>query len=182
MTRQMTMADLMERLQTVVAAYGADRARWPASEREALSEYAATNPDARRCIAEAESLDALLAGAATRVPEPAVARVRDQLLARLDLETADTPAPGHDARVVPFARKQAPRPGVPARSMWREAAVLAAALLVGVFTGRQGLLEGSGLDLGNLTSSAAISSADSDDVSTLALGADSEDLNEEELL
>lgn len=176
------MADLMERLQSVVAAYGADRARWPASEREALSEYAATDPDARRCIAEAESLDALLAGAATRVPEPAVARVRDQLLARLELDTADTPGPGHDARVVPFARKQAPRPGVPARSMWREAAVLAAALLVGVFTGRQGLLEGSGLDLGNLTSSAAISSADSDDVSTLALGADSEDLNEEELL
>jgi hypothetical protein len=66
--------------------------------------------------------------------------------------------------------------------MWREAALLAAALLIGVFTGTQGLLEGSGLDLTNLTTTAATASADSDDVSTLALDAESEDLNEEELL
>jgi hypothetical protein len=172
----------MERLQTVVAAYGADPARWPASEREALSEFAATNPGARRYVAEASSLDALLAVAATHAPEAAVARASDRLFAHLDFETADTPAPGHDARVVPFARKQAPRPAAPARSMWREAAVLAAALLVGVFMGTQGLLEGSGLDLGNLTTTAGTMSADSDDVSTLALGAESEDLNEEGLL
>jgi hypothetical protein len=177
----MMMADLMERLQTVVAAYGADRARWPAADREALSELAATNPEARRLLAGEASFDTLLAAASARAPEAAVARARDQLFARLESET---PARGQDALIVPFARREAPRPAgaAPGRSMWREAALLAAALLIGVFTGTQGLLEGSGLDLTNLTTTAATASADSDDVSTLALDAESEDLNEEELL
>jgi hypothetical protein len=51
-----------------------------------------------------------------------------------------------------------------------------------VFTGTQGLLEGGNLDLSSLTTTAGTTSAESDDVSTLALGAGIEDPNEEELL
>jgi hypothetical protein len=176
------MADMMKRLQTVVAAYGADRERWPAADRAALSDIVATNPEARRLLAEEASFDALLAAAASHAPEAAVARARDQLFARLEADLSDDPARGEGARIVPFARREPPRPAVPARSMWREAAVLAAALLIGVFTGTQGLLEGGNLDLSSLTTTAGTTSAESDDVSTLALGAGIEDPNEEELL
>lgn len=184
MAERMNMADLMTRLRAVVAAYGADSGRWPAAERHALAEFVATNSEARRLIADDAAFDAVLAAAATDAPAASVARARDSLLSRLETEgdAAGVPQPG-GGRIVPFERRPVPRPAVaPDRSLWREAAVLAAALLIGIFTGTQGLIEGSGLDLTALTSSATSAATDSDDISELALGTAGEGLSEEDLL
>jgi len=183
MAERMNMADLMARLRAVVAAYGADSARWPAAERHALAEFIATNAEARRLIDDDAAFDAVLAAAATGAPAASVARARDSLFARLETgaDAAGAPQPG--GRIVPLARRPVPRPAAAAdRGLWREAAVLAAALLIGIFTGTQGLIEGSGLDLTALTSSATSAATDSDDISELALGTAGEGLSEEDLL
>jgi hypothetical protein len=55
-----------ERLQALTAAYGADPARWPASERDAALRLLDASPDAEALLREAQALDMQLA-----LPEPA---------------------------------------------------------------------------------------------------------------
>lgn len=68
-----------ERFLALVAAYGADRRRWPESERAAAEAYAAAHAEAAgRALAEADTLDALLA----RSPMPQVSTaLRERVLA-----------------------------------------------------------------------------------------------------
>ena len=68
-----------ERFLALVAAYGADRRRWPEGERAAAEVFASTHPDlARPVLAEADALDALL----HRSPAPqASMALRDRVLA-----------------------------------------------------------------------------------------------------
>lgn len=68
-----------ERFLALVAAYGADRRRWPESERAAAEAFAAAHEDASSpALAEADAVDALL----HRSPTPQVsAALRDRVLA-----------------------------------------------------------------------------------------------------
>jgi hypothetical protein len=68
-----------ERFLALVAAYGADRRRWPEGERAAAEAFAATGADiARPALDEADAVDALL----HRSPTPQVSMaLRDRVLA-----------------------------------------------------------------------------------------------------
>lgn len=68
-----------ERFLALVAAYGADRRRWPEAERAAAEAFAAMHPEtAGRALAAADELDALL----HRSPTPQVSTaLRDRVLA-----------------------------------------------------------------------------------------------------
>lgn len=68
-----------ERFVALVAAYGADRRRWPESERAAAEAFAATHAgSAAQALAEAEALDDLL----HRSPSPQVSMaLRDRVVA-----------------------------------------------------------------------------------------------------
>ena len=68
-----------ERFLALVAAYGADRRRWPEGERAAAEAFAAARADiARPALAEADAVDALL----HRSPTPQVSMaLRDRVLA-----------------------------------------------------------------------------------------------------
>lgn len=68
-----------ERFLALLAAYGADRRRWPEGERAAAEAFAATRADiASPALAEADAVDALL----HRSPTPQVSMaLRDRVLA-----------------------------------------------------------------------------------------------------
>lgn len=59
-----TQAEALE----LIAAYGADAARWPQDRREAVLAFAASDAAVADALAEARRLDALLAGWARDVP------------------------------------------------------------------------------------------------------------------
>ena len=68
-----------ERFLALVAAYGADRRRWPEGERAAADAFAASRPDlSGPALGEADAVDALL----HRSPTPAVSMaLRDRVIA-----------------------------------------------------------------------------------------------------
>jgi hypothetical protein len=110
------MVDRMtiERLRDILDAYGADPLRWPAGERIAAQAFAAREPRAAALVAEAAMLDGLL-----------------------DAVPAQAPSAALTARVL-AARPKVSRlralwndlfPGTP---LWRPAAGLAAALVLGI--------------------------------------------------
>ncbi|MFN3868510.1 MAG: hypothetical protein ACK4MF_05530 [Hyphomicrobiaceae bacterium] len=147
----------MELLSRVLEIYGANRSRWPAAERLALSRMLAENPAARRYVHEAELFDALLDEA------PVVAASREAALAtRIVAAAAGVPqsmevggqsavqhvgparavaVDGRSARPLGISPRQ-PRQGwivsAPVARSIRlapAATLLAAALMVGIFTG-----------------------------------------------
>jgi hypothetical protein len=63
--------------------------------------------------------------------------------------------------------------------LWRDLAVMAAALLVGFFSVSGGVLDGSRFDPAKLTAGLA---SDPEDVSAVALGVTDEELMQEEML
>jgi hypothetical protein len=64
----MTMLMTMDRLKTLLDAYGASPARWPAEERAAAEAMIAASDEARAAFAEAARLDSLLDRAAPPPP------------------------------------------------------------------------------------------------------------------
>jgi hypothetical protein len=117
-----TMA--IERLEAIVAAYGADPARWPAAERDAAVSLLSRSEAARALIEHAAALDAALDAVPPLPPAPAL---RTTVLA-----AAPRPAPPS-----PFARL---------RDGWRAlggafgnvpatGSLLAASLVLGVLAG-----------------------------------------------
>ncbi len=181
----MTRADQIRRLEEVLTAYGADRARWPVADRAELDAFVVGDADAAAMVAEEASFDQLLNVAPGVVSLASVQGAKDRLLARFEAETGAprVSTPGPSAAVVPFSPRAA-KPAAPAqaRTLWRELSVMAAALLIGFFTVSQGLLEGSGLDLSPLSSLASLSASEADDVSSIALGTTGVDVSEEDLL
>jgi hypothetical protein len=172
------IADLADGLDV----FGADLARWPERRRLAAEEVLKTSVDARRLLAEAQALDAVLSHAPAAQPA-ATARVRDALMARLAEEAPAAEASASPAatvvalpsrRGVRSAAAPAPRTSPAQRPLWREALVLAAALLIGVFAGTSGVVERSGI-----AALGATDSADGYDVSVLAFGSDLNDTSEE---
>lgn len=179
----MTRSDQMKRFQDVVSAYGANSARWPLADRSALEAFATSDAEAAVLLAHEASFDQVLACGTAEGSSRAAQSAKDRLLARFDLEIITTA--GDETRasatIVPFApRATPPTAAASSSSVWREVAILAAALLIGFFTVSLGLLNGSVLDLAQINQTASIS--DTDEVSAIALGAEGDDLSEEGLL
>jgi hypothetical protein len=65
----------LARLERIIAAYGADPARWPEVERESAERLVAHAPAARDLLTRAEELDRALARAAADLPDAAMARL-----------------------------------------------------------------------------------------------------------
>ena len=65
----------LNRLRTIVEAYGADPRRWPEAERGPAEALVAESTAARDLVARAGRLDAALAEAAADVPDAALARL-----------------------------------------------------------------------------------------------------------
>lgn len=115
------MDGLKTRLAEVLAAYGADPARWPAAERAGLEALVRKEPG---LLAEAREIDRVLARAPVpQIPAGAAAR----LLARVG---ESRPAPN----VVPFDRPARPAQK-PSIWSWGAAAALAASFACGIFLG-----------------------------------------------
>jgi hypothetical protein len=108
------------RLAEVLAAYGADPARWPAAEREGLLALVQGEPE---LLAEALEVDRVLARASPpKIPADAAARL---------LERAGEARPA--ANVVPLGRA---RPKAqPSIWSWGAGAALAASFALGIFLG-----------------------------------------------
>ncbi len=68
-----------DRFEELLEAKGADLATWPEAERRAAEGLLADSAEARAALAQARSLDDLLAGALA--PEPAGPELRDAILA-----------------------------------------------------------------------------------------------------
>jgi hypothetical protein len=66
----MTELMTLERLRTLIAAYGANPARWPLAERPAAEAFLARSPEARAALADAEPLDTLLDAVPALSPSP----------------------------------------------------------------------------------------------------------------
>lgn len=157
---------------------GADRTRWPAQERLRFAPLLAHNGEARQLLAEAAALDRLL----DMAPVPDGGRL-NPLVDRI-VAMAEREGQGDDTKVVPFrARRQATsaaKPSLRNSGSWRAAALLAAALVVGVFVGTSGLL-GSGV--GTLSSvTVADGDGDSLDATELVLLGDRSNFLEEDTL
>jgi hypothetical protein len=117
------MDAMRTRLAEVLAAYGADPARWPVAERDRLMAQIESAPDLQALFTEAREIDQVLARAkAPEVPAGAAAR----LLARAGQQDPS-------ATVAPFDRARArPRPSI---WSWGAAAALAASFGLGIFLG-----------------------------------------------
>jgi hypothetical protein len=114
------MDAMRTRLAEVLAAYGADPARWPSSERDQLQPLLDKEPG---LLAEASEIDRVLAKAIP--PAPSV-QGKAQLLARIAREK-------QTVNVVPLERvRTRPRPSI---WSWGTAAALAASFAFGIFLG-----------------------------------------------
>jgi hypothetical protein len=120
----------LQRLQTIVAAYGAAPAHWPTAERAAAELLIARSEDAARLVVQARHLDRALDDSTADVPVDA--------LARLTAATAFPPAR-------PGARQAPIRPvhkgvasgwmGVLAAAFWPRAAMFASIAALGIVVG-----------------------------------------------
>ncbi len=121
------MDAMRTRLAEVLAAYGADPARWPAAERDRLMAHLDVAPDLQALLTEAREIDRVLAEArAPEVPTGAAAR----LVARAGQQNAS-------ATVIPLSPARArPRPSI---WSWGAAAALAASFGLGMFLGTTNL-------------------------------------------
>lgn len=118
-----------DRIRKLIAAYGADRARWPAAEAARLGTLAPDDPE----LAAAGRLDALL----SRLEAPPVA---PDLVERIVARTAELPQQRRGGfrwrRLLP--RFDGQRPTLP-ELPWPELAAMSAALVLGFYVGASGI-------------------------------------------
>lgn len=134
MTERPPLSDAdRQRLATLLAAYGADPARWPAADRERLARHL---EDAGPDVAEARAMDSALAASADPTPPP---QARDRLMARVQAMPRATPA-ASPAAVIPLTPRRSRMAAAPA---WL---ALAASLALGFWIGSLGLVDGLLLD------------------------------------
>lgn len=132
-TPTMTLPDF-ERLLDV---YGADRTRWPLTARASAAARLAADAGARKLLAEAEALDAVLLH--TAEPDKTdVAALAERIVAAA--RTAPRVAASDRVASAPVALPRQHRMTVaPGRDAVRGVALLAASLLIGVFVGQSQL-------------------------------------------
>ena len=118
------------RFRRLIAAYGADPARWPPGQRGRAEALLARSPTARALLAEAQVFDSLLLADAKPPAD-------EQLVAAIMARTID----------VPQERAPAPARGVGLERslprLWPQAVGLAAAAVLGLVVGWADLLPGS---------------------------------------
>lgn len=118
----------LARLKQLLAAYGADPARWPESERTEARDLLAGSPEARQELRKAAELDALLDSASMPPPSPA-------LMAAILAKTPGAAQSGWLASLWPFG------------PLWKPASALLLAGALGIATGlwlpSESLLAGS---------------------------------------
>jgi hypothetical protein len=116
----------LDKLEAALDTYGADRTRWPAPLRLALSGFIAGNPDALKMLKNAEAFDRLL----DRAPQydPArLAKLSDRITAAVERQPRVVSSRASGQRSLwPSVRRHN---GV-------AAAALAASLVLGVFAGQ----------------------------------------------
>jgi hypothetical protein len=112
---------------------GADRTRWPLSARASAASLLAVNAEARRILAEADALDAVLSRAVdvggfnlSELSARIVANRGDQVVAQPD----KTGLTGVPVRRVQHSRAE----------FWPGAALLAASLMIGIMLGQSQLI------------------------------------------
>ncbi len=129
--------DSLEAFGQVLERYGSDRTRWPAPVRKRFASLATENDAAKRRLREAEALDRLL----DLAPPPAIdtAALADRIMAAVAAErgpaTGITPKRGWSPEVVRSRVAASGRTHGPA------AALLAASLVLGMFSGLSGTLD-----------------------------------------
>lgn len=126
----------LTRFEELLAAYGADPARWPHAERAEAEHLRATSPDARALHDEAARLDSVLSRAsAVSAPADLAARILAQAPAAATPEgrTQSVPAPA-PSRGSP-ARWNWLRELWPGGAAWQPAAALAASMILGLAVG-----------------------------------------------
>ena len=105
----------LDRLSTLLDAYGADRTRWPEAERAAAWALIEADDTARALYEDARALDGLLSRASTVEPSP-------ELKAAV-LADASRPRESWIQALWPFG------------AAWKPASALAAAVLLGIIAG-----------------------------------------------
>ena len=133
--------DHLAQLDALLAAYGANRARWPAGAAASIEILVTTDPAARRLLHEAAALDAVL----TDGPEaatPATDALADRIMAALPARATASPnvVSLASARSSLTAKARQTSQQSPARRVpsLRAAALLAASLLIGMIAGVAG--------------------------------------------
>jgi hypothetical protein len=127
MTRNLQPVGL-DRLETALDTYGADRTRWPAPLRHELSALIADSGEARKLLRDAELFDQLL----DQAPQYDLSRL-DGLKKRIEA------AVEHQPRLV-SAKQQAARSPVLRRNHGWAATALAASLVLGVLAGQSNVV------------------------------------------
>ncbi|MBN9246167.1 MAG: hypothetical protein J0I81_01700 [Hyphomicrobium sp.] len=154
----------LDKLEAALDAYGADRTRWPAPLRLALSGLIAGNSEAQKMLRDAEAFDRLL----DKAPQYDQSRL-DGLSHRI-MATAE-----RQPRVVTNRTSVAREPaGRPTAWSWQRrhhgfaATALAASLVLGVFAGQLNVLNSSAdVLLGGNTNASSTRIAQSDDADVL---------------
>src|SRR5450631_3033692 len=129
----------LARLQAVLDAVGANPARWPAGEAEALRALTGSDPQASRMLAEAQALDRVLAAA----PSGAAGRfegLADRIMGQANGAGKALPNTA-DIVVLPKRARAAPGhfSGRPLK-LWPMLGAMAAALVIGFYLGGSDLL------------------------------------------
>jgi hypothetical protein len=114
----------LDKLEATLDTYGADRTRWPAPVRHALSGLIAGNVEAQKLLKDAEAFDRLL-DQAPRYDAARVERLRERIAA----------AAARQPRLISARPKEAARP-VLRRNHGLVATALAASLVLGIFAGQ----------------------------------------------
>ena len=153
MTRNLRPVGL-DRLETALDTYGADRTRWPAPLRHELSALIAGDDEARKLLRDAELFDQLL----DRAPQYDAARL-DGLMHRIENAVVQQP------RLVASRPKTAPLT-VLHRFHGLAATALAASLVLGVMAGQSSIVNSVWNGNSN-TASAGRQIAQTDDTDSL---------------
>jgi hypothetical protein len=137
MSNQKNMADL-QALERHLDVYGADQTRWPPETRQQFTPLLVGDSRARASLEEARALDRLL----DRAPVPSGCRqraLRDRILAAISNDRVGVCNTQPAARVIalPPRRQSRTRTAAP-RIGSRAAALLAAALVMGIYLGTAG--------------------------------------------
>ncbi len=162
----------LEALELVLERFGSDRTRWPLPVRRDLAGLLATSAEAQKRLREAEALDRLLDLAP--MPKIDTRALADRILASA---IADKPAASRApvAKPVSVFQRRAPRA---AEAQWPAAALLAASLVLGAFSGLSGTFNTAVEPL--MTANASIESEI--DPGQLALDSDAISMFEEDML
>ena len=129
-TRMMTLAEFEQLLEV----YGSDRTRWPLNARASAAARLMSDAGARRLLAEASALDAVLA-AAPELDPAAMSALADRIAA-LTRRAPRLVATANPA-IVALPTGATPHDAAGThRELWRGAALLAASLVIGIFVGQ----------------------------------------------